>query len=140
MEAADLRLNLTEAGRAAAVSRHLGDGNTPVLGQEGLQVWSLVQEDYVSAYSRDHHMPLWAAFTLDEKVGDINNKKHSSRRQYEGHNTPLGHHKDQCHHTMQGHGQYNGPLVYCGLNNASYFCTTQLYSCLCNYNAIVFIS
>ena len=72
VEAADLRLNLTEAGRSAAVSRHLGDGNMPVLGQEGLQVWSLVQEDYVSAYSRDHHMPLWAAFTLDGKVGDIN--------------------------------------------------------------------
>ena len=38
---------------------------------------------------------------------------------------------------------YNGQEVYCGLGTASeviLIFTTQLYSCLCNYNAKVFIS
>ena len=37
---------------------------------------------------------------------------------------------------------YNGQGVYCGLSTVSeviLFFTAQLYSCLCNYNAIVYI-
>ena len=60
-------------------------------------------------------------------------------RQYEGHNTPNGYYIDQGPY---GRCQYDDQGVYCGLSTASemfLIFTTQLYSFLCNYNAIVFI-
>ena len=54
-------------------------------------------------------------------------------------NTPLGYHTDQG---PQGHGQYDGQGVYYGLSTATkvfLIFTTQLYSCLSNYNAIICI-
>ena len=42
-----------------------------------------------------------------------------------------------------GHGQYDGQGMYCGPSTASevfLILTNQLYSGLCNYNAIVFTS
>ena len=42
-----------------------------------------------------------------------------------------------------GRGQYDGQGMYCGLSTASevfLIFNNQLYSWLCNYNAIVFIS
>ena len=51
----------------------------------------------------------------------------TQRRQYEGHNTPLGYHTDQG---PKGIGQYDGQGVYCGLSTASevfLIFTTQLY-------------
>ena len=59
------------------------------------------------------------------------------RRQYEGHNTPLGYHTDQ------GRGQNDGQGKYFGLSTASeafLIFTTQLCSCSYNCNAIGFIS
>ena len=55
----------------------------------------------------------------------------TQRRQYEGHNTPLDFYTDQ------------GPGVYCGLSTASdvfLIFTNHVHSCLCKYDAIVFIS
>ena len=43
----------------------------------------------------------------------------------------------------EGHSQYDGQGVYCGLSTAFevfLIFTTQLYWCLCNYNSIAFIS
>ena len=42
-----------------------------------------------------------------------------------------------------GRSQYDGRVVYCGQSTASeviLIFTTQLYSCVCSYNAIVFTS
>ena len=61
-------------------------------------------------------------------------------RQYEGHNTRLGYYTDQG---PKGRSQYNGQGVFCGLSTASevfLIFTIQPYSCLCSYNAMVFIS
>ena len=67
------------------------------------------------------------------------------RRQYEGHNTPLGDPTDQG---RQVHGQYDCQGEYYALNTASevflIFTTQLVYSCLCNcyihVYAIVLIS
>ena len=51
-----------------------------------------------------------------------------NRRQYEGHNTPLGYYTDQG---PQGCSHYDGQGVYCGLSTASevfLIFTTQLYT------------
>ena len=39
----------------------------------------------------------------------------TQRRQYEGHNTPLGYYTDRG---PSGHSQYSGHGVYCGLSTA----------------------
>ena len=60
--------------------------------------------------------------------------------QYEGDNTPLDYYTDQG---PQVDNQYYGQGEYCGLSIVSevfFIFTTQLYSWLCNYNAMVFIS
>ena len=67
-------------------------------------------------------------------------RKHTQRRQYEGHNTPLGYYM-YTDIGIMGHGQHNSQGVYCGLSTASemfLIFTTQVYSCLCKYSAIVF--
>ena len=54
----------------------------------------------------------------------------TERRQYEGHNTPLGYHTDQG---SLGSSQYDWQGEYCGLNMDSEVflnVTTQLFSCL----------
>ena len=56
----------------------------------------------------------------------------------------LGYHFDIRNRGPYSSAQYDGQGVYCGLNTASDsevfpISTTQLYSCLCKYNAIVFI-
>ena len=65
-----------------------------------------------------------------------NHRGETQRRQYEGHNTPLGCHTDQG---PQVRGQYDGQGVYCGLSTASevFIFTTQQYLYLCDYHAIV---
>ena len=53
-------------------------------------------------------------------------------RQYEGHNTPQDHHTDRAAVSIMAKG-------VCGPSTASevfFSFTTQLYSYLCNYNAI----
>ena len=57
-----------------------------------------------------------------------------------GHNTPLGYCTDQG---LRGRRQYYGQGEYYGLSTASevfLIFTTKLCACLCNCNAIVFIS
>ena len=64
----------------------------------------------------------------------------TQRRQYEGHNTPLGYHIDQG---PWGRRQYDDQGEYCDLSTASevfFIFTNHLYLCLCNYNAKCFIT
>ena len=68
---------------------------------------------------------LLAAMNIDISPKNFNIR--TQRRQYEGHNTPLGYYTDQG---PKGHGEYNGQGVYCGLSTASEVFltfTTQLY-------------
>ena len=70
MDELDLHLNLSDDERQSSLKRHLPTG-VPVLGLKNVTVWQYVQEAYVSAYSKDHRMPLWNAYTLTSPVSSL---------------------------------------------------------------------
>ncbi|XP_049331199.1 venom phosphodiesterase 1 [Astyanax mexicanus] len=62
------RLNLTDAEKAASEKKHLMFGRPRVL--QSLSEYCLLhQEGFISAYSRNTHMPLWSSFTVEKPAG-----------------------------------------------------------------------
>jgi len=64
VEAADSRLNMSAKSINETLQRHLPSGVPTTNSSTCL----LAHEDYITGYSDEFHMPLWAAFTISPVI------------------------------------------------------------------------